>query len=66
MQKIQLSIKSTYGNQLIYPMCETALKLAKLAGKKTLNGSDIKTIRELGYQVVLVEPQENLEFLATI
>lgn len=47
--KIKVNIKNVYGNELVYPVCEKALLLAKLAGRKTFTDRDIATIKELGY-----------------
>lgn len=46
-----VSIKSHYGTQYIYPICQTAQHLAALTGKKTFSHSDIKTIKALGYSI---------------
>ena len=54
---IIVCIRNVYGNELIYPVCDTAKLLAKLAGRKTLGIGDIKTIEALGY-VVHVQPQK--------
>lgn len=51
---MQLTVrkKNVYGNELIYPICETAKLLATLAGRKTLTGSDIRIIKALGYTLI--------------
>lgn len=49
--KILVEIKTVYGNEMIYPVCEQAIKFAKLTGKKTLSRSDIATIKDLGFEV---------------
>ncbi len=53
---IQVSIKQVYGNSLIYPDCERAREFVALTGKKTLNASDIASIRKLGFHVSVVVP----------
>jgi len=50
MKTIQVTIKSVYGNDLVYPVCDTAKKLVELAGRKTFTDWDIKLIKELGYK----------------
>ncbi len=58
--KIQVSIKSVYGNDTIYPLCDKAALFAKLAGTKTLTWASITSIRALGYQVEVVQAVKSL------
>lgn len=51
--KITVLIKNVYGNETIYPACETAKKFAALTGKKTFSMNDINLIKTLGYSVVV-------------
>lgn len=48
---IYVTVRNVYGNDLVYPACEKSRLLAELAGRKTLTPSDLRTIRELGYDV---------------
>jgi len=48
---INIEIKNVYGNELVYPLCETAKKLCSLTGKKTLSYNDLYTIQDLGYTI---------------
>lgn len=41
--------KNVYGNDLTYPVCETAKTFTKMLGRKTLTRDDLIYIRELGY-----------------
>jgi hypothetical protein len=54
MLQITLKTKSVYGNDLIYPVCETSEKLAKLINKKTFANYDLKIIESLGYQITII------------
>ena len=58
--KAAVEIRTHYGTQYIYPACETARKLARLTGKKTFSHSDIKTIKDLGYLIEVIQPQVTL------
>ena len=49
--QITVRITSIYGNQTVYPVCEKALLLARLAGFKTLPSHTIETIKQLGYSI---------------
>jgi hypothetical protein len=51
MTKIYVTIRNVYGNDTIYPACDKSRLLAELAGHKTLTRADLRTIRELGYEV---------------
>lgn len=44
-------IKSVYGNDLIYPVNDTAQKFSNLLGKKTFSRSDLAIIANLGYKI---------------
>lgn len=51
--KITVEIKTVYGNERIYPICDKALLLAKLAGSVTLTRASIDIIKKLGYEIVV-------------
>jgi hypothetical protein len=55
-KQITVQIKSVYGKQTIYPVCDDAILFAKLTGNKTLSQGDIATIKGLGYTIA-VQPQ---------
>jgi hypothetical protein len=55
-----VQIKTHYGTQYIYPVCETALNLAALTGKKTFSHRDIDVIKALGYSINVQQPQVTL------
>ena len=48
---IQVSVKSSYGNIRVYPLCETAKLFADLTKAATFGERDIKTIKALGYSI---------------
>jgi len=48
---ITVSIRTHYGTQYIYPVCDAAQKLCDLTGKKTLSQKDIGIIKYLGYSI---------------
>ncbi len=54
--KVQVQIKNVYGNELIYPICEKAKLLCKLAGAKTFTNEAYHTAKQLGYEFELVFP----------
>lgn len=56
---VRLQVKNVYGKLLAYPVGETALLLLKLTGKKTLDLKDIQIIKDLGFKIEQVMP-ENL------
>lgn len=51
--EIIVEIKNVYGNELIYPVCETAKKLTQLTGAKTLTSRSITLIKSLGYKLTV-------------
>ena len=52
--KIQVIIKNVYGNQLIYPKCDTSKAFSDIAKTKTLSIENLKTISQMGYKVNVV------------
>lgn len=52
---IIVRITNSYGNQVIYPVCEVSKKLAELAGTKTLTPIAIRLIKDIGYTVKVQE-----------
>jgi hypothetical protein len=55
--KIQVMVKTVYGKDLIYPVCETARLLAELTRKKTLDEVELALIKKLGFTVEFVPYQ---------
>jgi hypothetical protein len=53
--KIVVQIKHVYGNELIYPVCETAKIFSYIAGNKTLSSHTIEQIKRLGYAVEVAQ-----------
>lgn len=53
---IIVRIAYSYGNKRVYPVCETAKKLAQLVQTKTFTRAQLIDIQELGY-TIRVEPQ---------
>ena len=54
--QITVKIKQVYGVDTIYPVCPQAHLLAQLANTKTITRDSIKTIKALGYEVVIEQP----------
>ena len=46
---LEIMVKNVYGNDLIYPQCEQARKLANFKGTKTFNELDLQRLKGLGY-----------------
>ena len=49
--KITVKIKSNYGTEMIYPVCEYAQRFALIAKTKTLSRDTIRQIKQLGYSI---------------
>lgn len=58
--KIEIQIRDVYGIRTIYPHCQTAKLLARLAGTKTITRHALETIRALGYTVEIKQPEVSL------
>lgn len=55
--KIQVEIRSQYGNTLAYPICQAAKLFSRISGTKTLSSQTLKDIQALGYDIVCVNAQ---------
>lgn len=53
--KIQVTIKSVYGTDTIYPANDAARTLAMIAGTKTLTLRTLKQAKQLGHSVEYIE-----------
>ena len=54
---IIVKIKEVYGERKVYPVCCYAEEFARIAGTKTLTDSTIKSIRALGFDIVLEQKE---------
>lgn len=50
-QTITVRVSNVYGQQTIYPVCQTARLLADLAKQKTFTRRELALIEKLGYRV---------------
>jgi hypothetical protein len=48
---ISVKEKSVWGNVLVYPNNDTAVKFTQLLGKKTFTPLDLEIIKSLGYNI---------------
>jgi hypothetical protein len=53
---ITVTVREVYGIKTIYPACDTAKLLARLANTKTLTRAALETIQALGYTVEVKAP----------
>lgn len=51
---IKVIIKNNYGVDNIYPVCDTAKLLARLAGTKTLTRPALTLIKQMGFTIETV------------
>lgn len=61
--KIQIDIRSQYGNTLAYPVCQNAKLFTRISGTKTLSAQALKDIQALGFDIVCVNTQNTLELV---
>ena len=54
--QITVEIKSVYGVERIYAVCNNSKLITKLKQSKTLNKEDISILRELGYTIQTKQP----------
>lgn len=51
-----VEVKSIYGVERIYAVCNNSKLITKLKQSKTLNKDDISILRELGYKIEIKQP----------
>jgi hypothetical protein len=56
VMNITVRITNNFGNRAVYPVCDTARKLADLIGTKTFTDRAIAQIQSLGYTVSVQQP----------
>lgn len=54
---ITVRIKSVYGLETVYPVCDKAKLFARIAGTTTLTRNTLRDVKALGYSIEVV-PQE--------
>ena len=54
--QIIVNIKSVYGRETIYPVCETSKTFAQIAGTTTLTPETMRLIEKLNYRVLVQQP----------
>jgi len=52
--EIKVTVRSVYGKDAVYPVCDTAHALLALTGRKTFTDADLAAIRRLGYRITVV------------
>jgi hypothetical protein len=51
---IQITLKSVYGVETAYPVCERAKLFAEIAGSKTLTHRTLCLIERMGFEIEVV------------
>jgi len=59
--EIVVSFKKIWGKELFYPVSDDAKLLAKITGRPTLLKSQLRTCKEAGWHVTLVQETLNLD-----
>ena len=52
---LQITIKSVYGRETIYPVCGQAKRLATMVGTKTLTQQTIRDAMGMGFKIEYVD-----------
>ena len=51
-KKIVVTVKTVYGNELNYPVCDNAKLFAALASSKTLTEANLSKVKAAGWEVI--------------
>ncbi len=57
---IEIELRQVYGADKYYPSNDAAKLLATIAGTVTLTASTIRTAKDMGMEVVLVQPYKEI------
>jgi hypothetical protein len=61
--RLVVAVRNVYGNEMVYPINDTAKLFAKIAGTKTLKPETIYTAQLLGFDVEqVIEETATLNF----
>jgi hypothetical protein len=60
---LQVTVRTVYGTDTVYPACNASLLLCRLIGRKTFTHADIRTLKELGYTFTVTIPESATENL---
>jgi len=55
MKSISVKIKQVYGKETVYPACKQSEIFAQLARQKTLTKREINLIKDLGYEIIVIQ-----------
>ena len=55
MNEIKVTIKSVYGENKVYPLCDKSRAFADMLNQKTLTMRNIEHIKRIGFTVVVVQ-----------
>lgn len=59
-KNLQIVVKNVYGNDLIYPACNTTKMITELTGTKTLVPHQIKILKQNGYNLEIITERTSL------
>lgn len=59
-KNLQVVVKNVYGNDLIYPACNTTKMITELTGTKTLVPHQIKILKQNGYNLEIITERTSL------
>jgi len=54
---IVILAREIYGKQMFYPVCDNSKVFAAIADRTTLSETNIRRIRQLGYEVTVTHPK---------
>ena len=61
--RLVVSVRNVYGNDMVYPVNETAKLFAKIAGTKTLRGETLMYAEALGFDIEqVIDEQARLKW----
>jgi hypothetical protein len=60
---LEVMVKNVYGNDLVYPLCEQAKKLASFKGTKTFTDLDMKRLNSIGFRFTWVANRPDGQYL---
>ena len=58
MKSIQIIVKNVYGKETLYPACEQAEFLCRIAKTSTITDNIIATCKAFGVEIVEVRPAQ--------
>lgn len=65
-KQITIELRNISGRETAYPACDASREFARLAGTRALNTAALRSIRALGYEIIVIDQRTQSALLAVL